>query len=1210
MLRLTRSGRTTARDTTGRSPAPVAAGRLSRLPRPRIRTAALVAGTTLAAAGVAVAVSTPALAAATGGVGATLPYVQVQAENSTTNGTVIGPSAQYNTLAAEASYRKAVTLQGQGKFVEFTTPVSTNSIVFRYSIPDSGNGSVYTAPISLYIDGTRQTNFTLTNAYSWYYGGYPFTNSPGSNAHHFYDDVNRLFTQTYPAGTKFRLQVDADSTASSYTIDFADFENVSGPLSQPAGSVSITSRGADPTGVQDSTSAMNQAIAAAGAGGTVWIPPGTFKIQGHIAVNNVTIKGAGMWHSRTQGDRIGFYGNYPPTPSANVHLADFAIFGNVQERNDGDQVNGIGGAMSNSTVDRVWIEHTKVGAWMDGPFTNLVFSQMRLRNFTADAINFHNGVTNSKVTNSDVRNAGDDGLAMWAEVNADANNSFDHNTVQYPILANGIAIYGGHDNVVADNKVIDSGLTQGGGIHVGQRFNSTPLGRTDVLRNTIIRSGSLDPNWNFGVGALWFDARDAAMSGLVNVDNILIQQSPFEAIQFVSGSSISNVRINNATIQNTGTWAIQEQVGGSATISNSSATGVGAPAAIYNCGVGFTLTDGGGNSGLSGSACQNITNPAFPPYLPDNGSNITVSPSALGFGSVATGATSAAQTVTVTNGGTAAAAVGTIAVTGDFAQTSTCGSSLAAGASCTVSVTFRPTAAGARTGTLSVTAGGVTSTVPLSGTGVAPGPVLNANPQSLSFPATVVGAQSATQTVTVTNSGTTAATVSGVAASGDFSQTNTCSSLAVGASCTITVRFAPTASGARSGSVTVTSNANNSPLAIGLSGSGIGTNTNIALNKPTTASSQVNGTQAATTATDGNTATYWESANNAFPQWVQVDLGAVTSIGRVTLKLPPATAWATRTQTLSVLGSNDGNSFSQIVAPAGRTFDPATGNTVDITLPATSTRYVRVNITANTGWPAGQVAELEVYPSGGTTPNAPTLSTMPSSLTFGSQVVGSTSAAQAVTVTNSGTAAATVTGVSVSGDYTQTNNCGSIAVGASCVVNVSFRPTATGTRTGTLTITSNASNSPTTVSLTGTGGSTAPVNLAAGRPTAESSHVQVYTSANITDGDQGSYWESANNAFPQWVQVDLGSAQSASRIVLQLPAGWGTRTQRIEVLGSTSGSSWTQVKAPADYVFDPGANNTVTITFGATSQRYLRLQFTSNNGWPAGQLSTFQVWTV
>ncbi|MDQ1743814.1 MAG: hypothetical protein QOE23_2153, partial [Pseudonocardiales bacterium] len=129
--------------------------------RRRTRAGVLVVGAVLVAAGATVIVANPAEAAATGGVGATLPYVEVQAENSSTNGTVIGPSAVYGTLPAEASFRKAVTLQGSGRFVQFTTPVSTNSIVFRYSIPDTGGGSVYTAPLSLYINGTKTTNFTL-----------------------------------------------------------------------------------------------------------------------------------------------------------------------------------------------------------------------------------------------------------------------------------------------------------------------------------------------------------------------------------------------------------------------------------------------------------------------------------------------------------------------------------------------------------------------------------------------------------------------------------------------------------------------------------------------------------------------------------------------------------------------------------------------------------------------------------------------------------------------------------------------------------------------------------------------------------------------------------------------------------------------------------------------------------------------------------------
>ena len=94
------------------------------------------------------------------------------------------------------------------------------------------------------------------------------------------------------------------------------------------------------------------------------------------------------------------------------------------------------------------------------------------------------------------------------------------------------------------------------------------------------------------------------------------------------------------------------------------------------------------------------------------------------------------------------------------------------------------------------------------------------------------------------------------------------------------------------------------------------------------------------------------------------------------------------------------------------------------------------------------------------------------------------------------------------------------------------------------------------------------------------------------------------------MQVDLGSAQSASRVVLQLPTGWGARTQTLSVLGSGDGGSWSTVVASANYTFDPASANTVTITFTATTQRYLRLTFTANTGWPAGQLSSLQVWNV
>jgi hypothetical protein len=85
------------------------------------------------------------------------------------------------------------------------------------------------------------------------------------------------------------------------------------------------------------------------------------------------------------------------------------------------------------------------------------------------------------------------------------------------------------------------------------------------------------------------------------------------------------------------------------------------------------------------------------------------------------------------------------------------------------------------------------------------------------------------------------------------------------------------------------------------------------------------------------------------------------SVGRVVLKLPPSSSWATRTQTLSIQSSTDGSTFGPLAGSAGRTFDPATGNQVAISFTAATVRYVRINVTANTGWPAGQLSELEVY---------------------------------------------------------------------------------------------------------------------------------------------------------------------------------------------------------------------------------------------------------
>ena len=137
--------------------------------------------------------------------------------------------------------------------------------------------------------------------------------------------------------------------------------------------------------------------------------------------------------------------------------------------------------------------------------------------------------------------------------------------------------------------------------------------------------------------------------------------------------------------------------------------------------------------------------------------------------------------------------------------------------------------------------------------------------------------------------------------------------------------------------------------------------TNLALNAPVTASSYTQSYVPAN-AVDGNTSTYWEANNGAWPSTITVNLGSVQTLGSITIDLPPSTAWSTRTQTLSVLGSTNGSSFTTLVGSATYTWNPSTGNTVTIQLPSgTSDQYVELSLTANSVQNGAQASEILIY---------------------------------------------------------------------------------------------------------------------------------------------------------------------------------------------------------------------------------------------------------
>ena len=585
------------------------------------------------------------------GRGANVAFQEQEAENANTNGTVITGRSAY-TLPAEASGRSAVSLT-PGQYVEFTLPTATNAITVRYSIPDAPTGGGITAPLSVTVNGKNKQTMTLTSQYAWLYNAYPFSNDPtlttsiepdwwttecacvpGTTTtfpapfrpNHFYDEQRMLLGKTYQAGDKIRLSVPGNSTAANTVIDLLDTEKVGLPKVDLV-AANVLLFGADPLGKKDSADAFDKAIAfAKKAHLKVYVPPGTYQVNRHIIVDNVTIEGAGNWYTIIKGHQVtldapapdgsihtgvGFYGQDASAGgSHNVHLSGFSIIGDVRERIDTDQVNGIGGAFSDSTIDGLYIQHTKVGIWLDGPMDNLKITNNIIVDQIADGINFHTGVTNSSASNNFIRNTGDDAMAMWSQTTEDANDTFDHNTVQTPVLANGIALYGGTDNTISNNLVADP-IREGSGLQIGSRFGSEAFtGHVWVTNNTTVRAGTYELNWNIGLGAIWIYALEKSITADIEVvgDNFL--DSTYNAIMEVSDFpvkdlySITNVHYKDIHVDGTGTSVLSARVAGGATFENVDARNVGA-VGINNCGSfhftpagsEFSVTDLGGNDG-------------------------------------------------------------------------------------------------------------------------------------------------------------------------------------------------------------------------------------------------------------------------------------------------------------------------------------------------------------------------------------------------------------------------------------------------------------------------------------------------------------------------------------------------------------------------------------------------------------------------------------
>jgi Abnormal spindle-like microcephaly-assoc'd, ASPM-SPD-2-Hydin len=419
----------------------------------------------------------------------------------------------------------------------------------------------------------------------------------------------------------------------------------------------------------------------------------------------------------------------------------------------------------------------------------------------------------------------------------------------------------------------------------------------------------------------------------------------------------------------------------------------------------FTLTDSAGTQTVSLSG-----NGAAPP-------TDILSPTSLTFAGTIVGETSSAQAVTLTNSGGVPLTSINPSVSGPFQLSSNCTTQLAGNSSCSISVTFVPTAAGAQTGTLTISDALRTQMVTLSGTGLQP-PSISVSPSSLAFAAQAVGVPSSPLALTVSNTGgapmaNVGFQIAGQSASSFSTGTNTCgAALNNGSSCTVQVVFTPTVAGGNAATLIVSSSTIGvKAVQVSLSGTGqASSGININPAQMTFSSANTGQASAAQTATISNT-------------------GSVDATGLTVSVTPPFSLTQSGCGTTLAAGAS---------CSVGIVFTPQTSGMVTGTLTAGSSLNSAIAALTGSSGAAG------------------TVQMQPSLLTFPTTGVGATSSAQTVTLTNTGPVPLSSLALSVSSGFQlAANTCSStLAVGANCTINVAFGPASAGQQNGNLTVSS------------------------------------------------------------------------------------------------------------------------------------------------------------
>ncbi|MYV51548.1 discoidin domain-containing protein [Streptomyces sp. SID3212] len=475
------------------------------------------------------------------GRGANMPYDMYEAEDGVTGGgaQVVGPNRTVGDVAGEASGRKAVTLNNTGNYVEFTTRASTNTLVTRFSIPDSAGGGGINSTLNVYVDGTFLKAIDLTSKYAWLYGNETGPgNSPGAGGpRHIYDEANILLGRTVPAGSKIRLQKDAANTT-TYAIDFINLEQATAVANPDPATYTV------PTGFthQDVQNALDRVrMDTTGKLVGVYLPAGDYQTSSKFQVYGKPVKviGAGPWFTRffapaTQDNTdAGFRVEAAAKGSS---FTSFSFFGNYTSRIDGPGKVFDLSNVTDITIDNIWNEHTVCLYW-GANADRITISNSRIRNTFADGVNMTNGSTDNHVVNNDARATGDDAFALFSAIDAGGadmfNNVYENLSATLVWRAAGLAVYGGYRNTFRNIHIADtlvySGITVSS-LDFGYAMNGFGTEPTTIENVSIVRAGG--HFWGSQTfPGIWLFSASKVFQG-IRINNVDIVDPTYSGIMF------------------------------------------------------------------------------------------------------------------------------------------------------------------------------------------------------------------------------------------------------------------------------------------------------------------------------------------------------------------------------------------------------------------------------------------------------------------------------------------------------------------------------------------------------------------------------------------------------------------------------------------------------------------------------------------------------